>query len=489
MNHSAITREGSARKHNRRRFIKNAAAGGAGLLLLKNSRLAFGYAANERLRVAIIGCGGRGSGFVGEKQGDRPWDIAALCDVNEQKGAAAFKNFPDVPRGHDYRVMFDKYCQKIDAVIIGASDHAHAPASATAIKLGKPVYCEKPLTVKVREARALARLAAENKVATQMGNQGGYSPKGVNIVWSGMLGDVLESYNWMESRGPGRRPLPSLCQEIPRSFRWDLWLGPAPYREHNTAWWQGWNSWREFGTSGLGNRGSHSLASMFKSLNIGSLWPPDGQTLEYKPGGHIIKVSTECSDLCIYSYPRWEKMLWQVPARGSMPPVNVRWYMGEARTFYEEQGLRAKLEDMLGRKTRWGDQTAESPWGDFLGSLLVGSKGQVLFGGYSGLMEDKESAPKGYREQFASVEPPNKLPSPLGKSGTDGWVDAIKGGPAAMNSFDGFSGPYNEFLMLGHLATMFPGEELEFDTASCRIINNSLADLALDRERRPGWPL
>lgn len=456
----------------RRNFIRGAAAGGAGWVILKDSRSVYGAPANSKLNTAHIGCAGRAGCFVGAKgdccavvnDGHR---VAVMCDVNEQRAAPAFQRWPDAIKGNDYRVMFDKFSDKFDAVVVATGDYGHAPASAAAIRAGKPVFCEKPLTVAVREARLLGDLAAKHKVLTQMGNQHGYDRRAVNLAWSGMIGEVREAHAWCASQGGGRKTLPSGYHPIPRTLKWDLWLGPAPYRDFHPAW-MSYNAWREFGTAMLGNRASHSMATLFKCLKIGELRHSNANPHP------IIKVTGQCSELTLYSFPKWDKVTWEVPAREGMPPVKVHWYGGDLDT------ERKKFEDLLGRKLQLGG--AGEAYQDWLNSIIVGDKGTLYCGGYAGLVD---ALPK---DKFEGVEPPDMLPKNIGASGLRGWYNAIlEGKTEPMSSFDGFSGPYTEFQNMAHVSTLFPGETLEFDPVDCRVVNNSLADFALRRQYRPGW--
>lgn len=460
--------------------MRKTAMGGAGLLILKNSRSAFGAPANEQIGVALIGCGGRGSSFVNE---EHPWDdvtrmgarIVAMCDVNGQRASWAFNKLPDVPKWDDYREMFDKAAKDIDAVIVATTDHSHAPASSAALRAGKPVYCEKPLTRTVYESRRLAELARERKLVTQMGNQGGYAVKAVNLVWGGVLGAVSETHCWCAGNGAGNRPLPQGAHPIPETLEWDLWLGPAAYRDYHPSW-MNWLMWRDFGTSMLGNRGSHTMATAFKALKIGALWPRGATGEPAAAGRPLVRVSAECSELCKHSYPRWERIRWDVPEREDMGRTTVYWHFGNLT----EQGVRKTVEGLVEKKLDLGD--ANETWKDWVGTVFKGEKGVMHCGqsSFEGLLP---------KDKFEDVQVPDLLPKPLGQPGPRGWLNGMRGGPEPMCSFDGFSGPYIEFQNLAHVATLFPGETLEFDPVSCRIVNNSEADAALRPPYREGWVL
>lgn len=204
----------------RRKFLKvpvHLAVGSAGIVLLKNSQSVWSYQANQKLNVALVGVSGRGAWFVqaipqiGE-------NVAALCDANERRAAPAFNQFPNVPKFRDFRQMFDKIGNSLDAVVVAVPDHNHAVISNTAICLGKHVYCEKPLTHDVWEARVLRINAAKYKVATQMGNQGTATHafrRGVELIQTKALGNIEKVFVWKDSGGSGEQPLPKGEQPVP----------------------------------------------------------------------------------------------------------------------------------------------------------------------------------------------------------------------------------------------------------------------------------
>jgi len=338
---------------NRRGFLRNAALGGAGLLILDTSRSVRSYGANERLDIALIGVGGRGRWFVGimPKLGT---NVVAMCDVNERKASLSFEEIPKAKKYFDYRKMLDEMGRQIDAVVIAVPDHSHAPASATAMKMGKHVFCEKPLTRTLSEARRLRELAAKCKVATQMGNQGTGSEafrRAVELVRAGVIGDVHEVHAWNTGGGPGDRPIPTDEHDLPDYLHWDLWLGPAKYRPYNSRWLSGWHGWRDFGTGNLGNWASHTMNLPFKALRLDTLWDSQSEA--------TIKLTPEVSGVHKHSLPKWEIIRYDFPARGDMPPVRINWYNGPGRA----PGPRDMIEQLMGRQLDWGD-AGEKKWRD-----------------------------------------------------------------------------------------------------------------------------
>lgn len=458
---------------NRRFFLRHTALGAVGLLILKNSRAAFSYEANEKLNIALIGVGGRGRWFVSTipKLGT---NVVAMCDVNERKASLSFKEIPKAKKYHDFRKMLSEMDKQIDAVIVATPDHTHAVASAMAMKMGKHVLCEKPLTHNLHESRVLRETAAKCKVATQMGNQGTSSEafrRAVELVQAGVLGEVREVHAWNTGGGSGKRPYPSKVHTLPDYLKWDLWLGPAAYRPYNSRWLNGWHGWRDFGTCQLGNWASHTMNLPFKALKLDSLWKHDAST----GADRLVRLKAEVSGIHKETFPKWEIIHYDFPARGDMSPVRINWYNGSGQA----PGPRDMIEEMMGRRLDWGD-AGEKKWRDHAGCLLVGTKGMIHSTGHNMsftlLPEDKFKDFKG---------PARSLPRSRGHERE--WLDACKGGPAAMSNFN-YAGPLTEFVLLGNVATLF-GQRIEFDPLALKIVNVQEANEALRREYRKGWSL
>ena len=457
---------------NRRAFLKSATFTGLGTFFFRYNRSAFSYAANEKLSIALIGVGGRGRWFVGTipKLGT---NVVAMCDVNDHKAERSFKEIPQAKKFHDFRRMLDEMNKDIDAVVIATPDHTHAVASAAAIRAGKGVFCEKPLTHNIKEARTLRKLAAKYKVATQMGNQGTSSEafrRAVELIQSGVIGDVRRVHAWNTGGGPGNRTLPTDEHPMPEYLKWDLWLGPAQYRPYNSRWVAGWHGWRDFGTGNLGNWASHTMNLPFKSLRLDTLWNPSGVLAD-----RVVKLTPEVSGVHERTYPKWEIIRYDFPARGEMPPASIYWYNGPGQA----PGPRDMIEEMIGRRLDWGD-AGEKKWKDHAGCLLIGSKGMIHSTGHN------MSFTLLPEEKFKDFEgPPRTLPRARGHERE--WLDACKGGPAPMSSFE-YADPLAEFVLLGNVAT-FMGEAIEFDPLDMKVLNNPKATIALGREYRQGWSL
>jgi len=471
------------RSISRRRFLAQAAAGSAAVTVLRGAASARAYAANEKIACALIGCGGRGQGFVGP-------DIVAMCDPDSRRAAAAFKRMPEVPKFEDFRVMLEKMHKQIDAVIIATPDHLHAAPSAAAIRAGKHVYCEKPLTRTVHEARILSRLAVEHKVVTQMGNQGGYNVRAVELVRAGALGEIrqvhLKGVKRMGDAGGGHRPRPTGTPDVPAGLNWDLWLGPAPQRPYHPEWMSpNWRIWRDFSGGDLGGWGPHLFATFFKALKMDTLW----QAKQPAADRTIIKVTAECSKdcpegVCKDNFPRWVIVNWEVPARDEMPPVRLTYTRDDDAPRPHEHWI-AALRKVFEERPECGTVEQFRAGCKWRCELAVGSKGLMRTSGHGSAQIALLPAAR-----FKDVgNPPESLPRPLGRPGRQGWTDAIRGGPAPMCNFEAFSGPFMEWVMLGNLASLFPGQTLEYDTVSGKIVNNEAADQAARPPYREGWTL
>jgi predicted dehydrogenase len=422
--------------------------------------------------VGLIGVGGRGDWFVGAipRIGQ---NLAALCDVDDSKNPSAYQRFPKVKRFHDYRRMLDDTALGLDAVVVAAPDHIHAPASIRAMRMGKHVYCEKPLTNTVNESRRMREVARQSGVATQMGNQGtasnGYR-QAVEIIQAGVIGQVRHVHAWNNQGGPGRRPQPSGAQQVPDFLRWNLWLGPRQERPYHRTW-LNWHGWREFGTGNLGNWAPHMLNLPFRALRLDSFWSTDSTPATGQDGNGVVRIQADVSAIDTASLPKWEVVQFDFPARYTQPQPRLFWYNGGAG------GFRPRLEDLLGRKLDWGD-AGERKWSDWAGVLIVGTKGMLYTNAHN---TEFTLLPK---RVFADLTLPlPKLPRSPGHENE--WVNACTGGEAAVSNFD-YASALTELCLLGNVATQFP-ETLVFDPRTCRITNHAEAHLALRREHRLGW--
>ena len=283
-------------------------------------------APGEKLALGFIGAGGRAMENMAGILEAEDVTVAALCDVDDSRAAAAFKKFPAARRYRDFRVMLDKE-KTLDAVVVSTPDHMHAPATLRAIQAGLNVYCEKPLTRTVREARQVAQAARAAGVATQMGNQGmAFEGNRLMREWldDGAIGAVREAHVWSDRpTHKGRMPLwwpqgvarPKETPPVPQGLDWDLWLGPAPWRPYHPDYapfkWRGVvGFW--VGRPGAWDMGIHNLAPVFAALDLGA------------PS----RVHASSTPLVAESVPLACVVHYEFPARGAAPPVKVHWYDG-----------------------------------------------------------------------------------------------------------------------------------------------------------------
>jgi predicted dehydrogenase len=443
----------------RRGFLRRSGLCGAGFLILSGIRPVTGYAANDRLNVAGIGIGGQGRGNLDVIAG-LGHNLVALCDVDDARAGDIYQKYPQAKRFRDFRRMLDAMDKEIDAVVISTPDHTHAVAAVDAMRRGKHVFCEKPLTRTVHEARVLRETAGQTGVVTQLGNQGSASGalrRAVELVRSGVIGEVREAHVWFDG-GNGPLTRPSERPEVPSTVDWDLWLGPAEDRPYHPAYLPGsWRSWRAFGSGIVGDFGCHTANIMMRALRLDSLWA--GQAAG--DGGRVmIRVEAKPSERDEEGYPRSMNAVLEIPARGELPPVQLTLYARE----------RPASELMLGYPM--------GGWGD----LLVGSKGSL----YS-------ECPWNTRyvllpeERFDGFQggPPESLPRAQGHHHE--WVEACRGRGKTFSGFE-VGGPLTELMQLANLATLVEGP-VTYDIGSGRIVDAGKADRLLHRNYRTGWEL
>lgn len=415
-------------------------------------------APSEKLNIAGIGVGGRGGDDL---QGVESENIVALCDVDWQSAAGAFRRYPHARRYRDFREMLDTEGDAIDAVVVATPDHVHAVASMAAIGKGKHVYCEKPLTRTVYEARALAQAAREAKVATQMGNQG-MAFEGNRLIkewlWDGAIGPVREVHVWSDRpTHQGKLPLwwaqgierPQETPPVPDHLDWDLWLGPAPQRPYHPAYVPfRWRGWWDFGSGGLGDMGIHNLAPVFSALKLGA------------------PTSVHASSTPVYeeTLPVASTVHYEFPARGDLPAVTVHWYDG---------GLISARPPEL-------EDDRELPRED--GLIFVGEEGTMLVTGWGG------NSPRLIPESRmrAYTRPPKSLPRSIGHHAE--WIKACKEGTPTESGFD-IAGPMTEAVLLGTVCVRTGGHKLLWNSESMKITNRPEANPYLHYTYRRPWTL
>lgn len=444
---------------NRRAFLGISAAATASFMIVPRHVLGGGGQTppSEMLNIGIIGAGGRGADDI---EGVKSQNIVALCDVDERNAAESFKRFPKASRHQDFRVMLERE-KGMDAVVIATPDHIHAIASMTALKHGRHVYCEKPLTHTVYEARVLAQTAAETHLATQMGNQGMAFDGNRKIkewISAGAIGPVHEVHAWSDRpnhRGklppwwPQAIERPTYTPPVPQGLNWDLWLGPAPWRPYHPAYVPfKWRGWWDFGSGGLGDMGIHNLAPVFSALKLG---PP-------------LSVHASSTPLFKETLPSAAIVHYQFAARGDMPPVALHWYDG---------GLLPERPEEL------EDERALDPED---GIIFVGEKGKILVTGWGG--EHPRLIPESRHRNFKA--PPKTLSRSIGHY--EEWILACKKGTPTESNF-AFAGPLTEAVQLGCMAIRMNGEKLNWDSANMKIPNVPEAEEWLHYKYRNGWIL
>ncbi len=435
----------------RRRFLGAAAGAVAAFTIVPRHVLggAAGPPSSEKLNIACVGVGGQGASDVGELSTE---NIVALCDVDwSQHTAETFAKYPNAKKYKDFRKMLEAEDRNIDAVTISTPDNTHAVVAMMAIKMGKHVYCQKPLCHDIEEVRRLTVAAREQGVMTQMGTQIHATTELkmlVEMVRSGVIGKVRRVDIWSgKDWGGGTRPADT--PPVPETLDWDLWLGPASYRPYHPTYLPGqWRRWRDFGTGTLGDMACHILDPAWWALDLD--YPT---SVEARPG-----PSNE------ETYPRKTTVKWEFPARGDRPAVTVTWYDGEntpPRPPELEVGRRLPGE----------------------GGLYYGDDGIILCPHMGGPRLIPDARMAGF-----------KVPEPFLPRSQHGasehyleWIRACKGGPRPLSNFD-YAGPMTETVLLGNVASR-AGRKLEWDGSAMTVTNLPEANQWLRRQYREGWLL
>jgi predicted dehydrogenase len=431
---------------NRRDFLTSTGAASTGFWIA-GRQTGYGQekSPNAKLNVASIAVGGRGRASLDACKNE---NIVAVCDIDDKPLDKACADFPKAKRYNDYREMLEKEAGTIDAVTVGTPDHHHAPAAARALALKKHAYVEKPLTHSIYEARTLAALAGQNKVATQMGTQGHAYPKlrrAVELVQAGVLGAVREAHVW------SNRPIwpqgierPKEQPPAPPQIHWDLFLGPAPVRPYHPCYHPfKWRGWWDFGTGALGDMACHLMDPVFWALDLGapSTVEAEGEPLHPETG------------------PKWCIIKYEFPAKGSRPPLRMTWYDGLKLPSIE---LTPGVEKL-----------------PLNGAIFVGEKGNLL--AIEEGVRDYLLLPEG---KFPNAEETKStLPKSPGHHAE--WIQACKGGPAALSEF-GYASNLTEAVLLGNVAFR-TGRKLEWDSAQMKATNCPEATQYIKREYRKGW--
>jgi predicted dehydrogenase len=437
----------------RRTFLKTASLASAAVALpnILRSQGPDGQSPNNKLNVAFCGVGGRGSAAVA---GLKTENFVAFCDVDDDRAAKTYLEFPGVPRFKDYRAMLDKLGNQIDAVTVSTPDHMHFPIAMAAIALGKHVFVEKPLTHTVSEARQLAAAASEKKVATQMGNQG-HAGEGMRVLkeWldAGVLGEVREVHSWTDRpiwpQGVKKPDHSKMMPVVPATLDWDLWLGVAAAREYDPAYLPfTWRGFYDFGCGALGDMGCHIMDGTYWALGLTA----------------PTAVEAVCANATDISYPTASVIRYDFPARGGLPPVKWTWYDGGMMppTPPELEETRHLIDD---------------------GTLLVGSKATVFADTY---YDSVRIIPEAKMKDAAPGLPRKTLARVVGGHFAE-WVRACKGGTPAGSNFS-YSSRLTESVLLGNVAARAK-RRIEWDSEAMRVTNLASANEFITEHFRPGF--
>jgi predicted dehydrogenase len=438
-------------RNSRRDFLKQTALTGVGFWVAGG--LTASYAKppgpNERINIAVIGAGGRGRADLNAVA--QTENIVALCDVDDARAAESYRRYPKVPVYHDYRVMLEKQ-RDIDAVVVATPDHMHAHASIAAMRLGKHCYTEKPLCHSIWECRQMKETAQKHRVQTQMGNQGTASDelrRAVEIVQSGALGDVREVHIWTDRPiWPQNLNRPKETPTAPKTLDWQRWLGPAPERPFNPAYVpHNWRGWWDFGTGAIGDMGCHTMNMPYMALRLGY------------PSAVTAELDTPLNN---ETAPEGCKVTYEFPARGKLPALRLYWY--------ERRRPDAKLFH--------GQKISPS------GALLVGSNGSLYsasdYGGNLRLLPEMN---------FQNFKDPNPTLPRIGGRHHREWLDAIRGGRAAMSNFVDYSAQLAEVVLLGNVALRVGGKRVVWNAEKMQAVDLPAAEVLIRRAYRKGWEL
>jgi predicted dehydrogenase len=412
------------------------------------------------LNLAAVGAGGQAASDLKNMLSE---NIVALCDVDENH-AEMFKAIPKAKRYKDFRLMFAEVGDKIDAVLVGTPDHTHAVAAMAAMKLGKHVYCEKPLAHSVAEVRALRKTAAERKLITQVGNQG-HSSDSIRVfcewIWDGAIGRVTEIHAGCDAfRGSATysqlkdlEKILAAQDKCPPTLDWDLWQGPAaeqPYHPQFCPW--AWRAWSRYGSGALGDWVCHVIDPVFWALDLDMPTTIVAETDDYDPQKHG------------ETFPSGSKVTFEFPAKEQRGPVKLFWYDGKRDV--------PRPKDLEPGRSGVGT-----------GAVVLGEHGTIMYGshGAGGVRLVPEKAMKAYKR------PEAQIPRVRVSHQCD-WLDAIRAGRQAGSPFE-YGGRLSEIGLLGVIAVRLSGTKLHYDERAMRFTNNDEANKLLNPVFRSGWSL
>ena len=412
---------------------------------------------SDKLNIAFIGVGGKGKANI---NGCSHHNIYALCEVDAARGAKSFEKYPSAKRFDDWRVMLDKEAKNLDAVVISTPDHGHAVATMAAMQLGLPVYCEKPLTRTVSEARIVAEYARKNRIVTQMGNQG-HATEGARLtnewIQSGLLGDIREVHCWTNRPIWPQGIVRPKKEKVPSTMNWDVWLGPAPQANYSSriAPFK-WRGFWDYGAGALGDMAAHIIDHPVWALGLGA------------PLSVEVEFDRENPASAKDTFPVSSIVTYQFAARGDQPPVTLKWFDGK--------NLPPRPEALEPERTLPKN-----------GVIYYGSTHCMMHGSHGGV---PRIFPETERQAVnkAGLRPPKSIPRSPGHY--EEWLQAVKANDysGSKSNFD-YAGPLTETMLLGCVAARVgSGTKLAWDSKNMTT-GNDLADRYIHHEYRKGWVL
>jgi predicted dehydrogenase len=424
-------------------------------------------APSDKLRIAAVGVGGMGQAYLGNCRSE---NIVALCDLDHNLSKKVFQRFPGARRYHDFRRMFDKEADHFDALIIATPDHTHAILLMSAIELNKHIYCAKPITHSIAEARKVRRavLNARHLVTKSSVQSSGTGPSRstTELLKSGAIGPVRELHIWCDHPVyPCSLVRPTEKQSPPPGMDWDLWIGPAPYHPyHSTYHPSNWRPWWDFGTGTVGDMACHTLHTYFKELQLGAPTTVYGRGSTRHKGFFQFVSTPECQSHA-------NTVTWQFPARGNLPPLDVHWYDGGMRP-HRPPELDSRIQLLSSGLLFVGEQ----------GKLIAGYGGGNPYGQKRGIEGGLLLPEKKFRDFQQPAKTMVRCNNHYGE-----WIRACKEGTRTVCPIE-FGCEMTEMALLGALA-LRTKRVLAWDAEAMRVTNHADANKLVDPPYRNGWTL
>lgn len=469
----------SATNFTRRQFIYTTAIAGAAAFTGCATAQPRRISANEKLNIGVVGAGGKGSSDTDHCATE---NIVALCDVDANTLRSRKEKYPNANTYTDWRVMLEKE-KTLDAVIVATPDHTHAAIAAQAMRMGKHIYCQKPLVQTVEEARLLRKLAKDKGVVTQMGNQGSAEDglrRAVEVIQAGLIGNVREVHVWSNRPvWPQGMDRPAGSDPVPAHLDWDMWLGPAQMRPYKNDTYHTfkWRGWQDFGTGALGDMACHTANMPFRALKL----------------GYPTSIDATSSGINKETYPLKSKIRFEFPAREGLAPVTFWWYDGgnpRPNNPFVHDGnnkpakeVTAEIEEMTGSVPGSG-------------CVLIGDKGKLFspddYGArfFLKMKGDKELSDGSRHDAVKAIPqviPRNAFQGDADKRQHLEWIAGCKGGPVPYANFDN-AAYLTEIILLGCIALRV-GKKLEWDGPNMRATNAPEAAQFVKRVNRKGWSI